>query len=182
MYAKVADKREPLSGQDEDKLLFAQFFGELFDSNNIRRHLMGIFGRLFGSNGSSEHNPESVAQAIVERYQQRRARGELRVDEQLLLDLRQALPGKDAHEVWDRFRKRRSRSDPKAEYLLVMEIGVALHDAEHYAQNFKPIMVPRKPEVADHTPPSAANTYTKAVEGRSINGADEDAVLFDGLL
>jgi hypothetical protein len=143
---------------------------------------MGILGRFFGGNSSNENNPELVAQTILERYQQRRARGDLRVDDQLLLDLTQVLPGNDARQVWDRFRKRRSRSDPKAEYLLVMDIGVALHDAEHNAQNFKPIMVPRRPEVPDRTPPSAANTYAKVVDGRPITGADEDAVLFDDLL
>jgi hypothetical protein len=37
-------------------------------------------------------------------------------------------------------------------------------------------------EVPDRTPPSAANTYAKAVDGRPITDADEDAVLFDDLL
>ena len=149
---------------------------------------MGILGRLFGGGGcgdgggGSEHNPEGVAQAIVGRYQQRRVRGELRVDDRLFLELSQVLPEKDAQDVFGRFRTRRSRSDPKAEYLLVMDIGVALHDAEHYAQNFKPIIVQRKPEVPDRTRPSAANTYAKAVAGRRITGADEDAVLFDDQL
>jgi len=145
---------------------------------------MGILGRLFGSSnsGSGEHNPEAVAQAIVERYHQRRVSGEFRVDDRLLLELCQVLPGKEAHEVFHRFRKRRSHSDPKAEYLLVMDIGVALHDAEHYARNFKPIMVPRQPEPPDRTPPSAAKTYAKVIEGRRLTDADENAVLFDDLL
>ncbi len=148
---------------------------------------MGILGRLLGGGGGdggsgSEHNPETVAQAIVGRYQQRRVRGELRVDDRLFLELRHVLPEKDAHEVFGRFRTRRSRSDPKAEYLLVMDIGVALHDAEHYAQNFKPIIVQRKPEMPDHSPPSAAKTYAKVIAGRPLTGADEDAVLFGDLL
>ena len=32
VYAKVADKGEPLNEQDEDKLLFSQFFSDLFDN------------------------------------------------------------------------------------------------------------------------------------------------------
>ena len=40
-------------------------------------------------------------------------------------------------------------------------------------------MVPRKAEVPDRTPPSAAKTYAKALEGLHITSADEDAVLFD---
>ena len=148
---------------------------------------MGIIGRLFGRCEGSRAsggkcNPEAVAQAIVGRYHQQRVRGDFRVDDQLFLELSQVLEKKAAEEVFNRFRTRRSRSDPKAEYLLVMDIGVALHDAEHYAQNFKPIMVQRKPEVPDRTRPSAANTYAKAVAGRRITGADEDAVLFDDLL
>jgi len=143
---------------------------------------MGILGRLFGGGGGSERNPEAVAQAIVGRYQQRRVGGEFRVDDWLLLELCQVLPEKAAQDVFERFRTRRSRSDPKAEYLLVMDVGVALHDAEHYAQNFKPIIAARKPEVPDRTPPSAANTYAKVLDGRPITGADEDAVLFDDLL
>ena len=147
---------------------------------------MGIIGRLFGSSEGSrasggKYNPEAVAQAIVARYHQRGVRGDFRVDDQLFLELSQVLEKKAAEEVFDRFRRRRSRSDPKAEYLLVMDIGVALHDAEHYAQNFKPIMVPRKAEVPDRTPPSAAKTYAKALEGLHITSADEDAVLFDDL-
>jgi hypothetical protein len=144
---------------------------------------MGILGRLFGvGGGGSEHYPEAVAQEIVGRYQQRRARGELRVDDRLFLELCQVLSEKAAQEVLGRFRTRRSYSDPKAEYLLVMDIGVALHDAEHYAQNFKPVMAPRKPEVPDRTPPSASKTYAKVIDGRRITDADEDAVLFDDLL
>lgn len=34
----------------------------------------------------------------------------------------------------------------------------------------------------DCTPPSAAKTYAKVVDGRPLTGADEDAVLFDDLL
>jgi len=147
---------------------------------------MNFLRRLFGEDGggssSSEQNPEAVAQAIVARYRQGRAAGRFRVDDQLLLDLRQVLPAKAAGEVIDRFRTRRSRSDPKCEYLLVMDIGVALHDAEHYAQNFKPILVERKPELPDRTPPSAANTYAKVIAGRPLTSADEDAVLFGDLL
>jgi len=143
---------------------------------------MGILRRLFGEGGGSKPNAETVAQAIVERYRQGRVGGEFRVDDRLFFELCQVLPEKAAQEVFERFRTRRARSDPKAEYLLVMDIGVALHDAEHYAQNFKPIMVPRKPEVPDCTPPSAAKTYAKVIEGRRLTGADEDAVLFDDLL
>jgi hypothetical protein len=142
---------------------------------------MGILGRLFGG-GGGEHTPEAVAQAIVERYRQGRVRGELRVDDRLFLELCQLLPEKAAEDVLDRFRTRRSRSDPKAEYLLVMDIGVALHDAKHYAQNFKPILVVRQPEAPDRTRPSAANTYAKVVDGRRLTDADEDAVLFEDLL
>jgi len=115
-------------------------------------------------------------------YKQRRLRGELRVDDQLFFELCEVLPEKAAQEVSQRFRKRRAYSDPKAEYLLVMDIGVALHDAEHYAKNFKPIMVQRKPEVPDRTPPSAAKTYGKVLDDRRLTDADEDAVLFDDLL
>ena len=43
-------------------------------------------------------------------------------------------------------------------------------------------MAVRRPEVPDRTPPSAANTYAKVLDGRPITGADEDAVLFDDLL
>jgi len=146
---------------------------------NILRRLFGEDG---GGGGSSEQNPEAVAQTIVARYRQGRAAGHFRVDDQLLLDLSQVLPGKEAHDVFGRFRTRRSRSDPKAEYLLMMDIGVALHDAEHNAQNFKPILVERKPEVPDCTPPCAAKTYAKAIDGRRLTGADEDAVLFGDLL
>lgn len=144
---------------------------------------MGILARLFGSGGGgSEHNPEAIAEAIVGRYRRGRVHGEFRVDDRLLIELRQVLRPEKASEVFDRFRTRRSRSDPKAEFLLVMDIGVALHDAEHYAQNFKSIMVQRKPEVPDRTRPSAAKTYAKVVAGHRLTGADEDAVLFDDLL
>jgi len=34
VYAKVAGKGEPLNGQDENRLLFSQFFNELFNTNN----------------------------------------------------------------------------------------------------------------------------------------------------
>jgi hypothetical protein len=67
----------------------------------------------------------------------------------LRLLLCQILPEKAAQEIFERFRVRRSRSDHKAEYLLVVEIGIALHDAEHYARNFKPIMA-RKPDGGAH--------------------------------
>ena len=140
---------------------------------------MSILGRLFGVDGSSEHNPETVAQAIVGRYQQRRARGELRVDDRLLLELCHVLPQKDAQDVFERFRTRRARSDPKAEYLLVMDIGVAMHDVEHYARTF---MRKRDPVAPGRSRPSAANTYAKASVGAPIADEDEDAVLFEGLL
>ncbi len=150
---------------------------------------MGLLGRLFGTGsggsgggGGGEHDPEAIAQAIVGRYSQRRARGELRVDDWLIIELRQVLPSDKASEVFDRFRTRRSRSDPKAEYLLVMDIGIALHDTEYYAQNFKPMIVQRKPEVPDRTRPSAAKTYAKVLNGQPLTSADEDAVLFDDLL
>jgi hypothetical protein len=143
---------------------------------------MGILS-LFGS-GKGKRHPESIALAIVGRYQQRRASGELRVDDRLFLELQQELTQKGAQKVFEDFRRRRARGFPKAELLLSMDIVVAISEAEHDAQTFKPIIAERKPtkEVADRMRPSADATYAKALAGQSITSADEDAVIFEEFL
>ncbi len=145
---------------------------------------MGILSRLFGSDRhpGNDLSVEVIAQEIVARYQQRRVSGECRVDDRLYQDLAQALPQKSAQEVFERFTRRRSRSDQKAEYLLVIEIGIALHDTDHRAGTFGPRKDVSKIQAPDNTPPSAAKTYAKVIEGLPITGADEDAVLFGDLL
>jgi hypothetical protein len=96
---------------------------------------MSILGRLLGGVAKlSKRDAESLAEAIVARYQQRRRRGECRVDDQLFLELSQVLLEKAAQEVFERFRQRRARSDPQAETKLVVEIAVALRDADHFVK------------------------------------------------
>ena len=134
--------------------------------------------------GNPTRDRQAVAETIVERYRQRRKNGECRVDDKLYEDLCQVLPKEAAQEAFGRFRKRRERSDPQAEYVLIVEITIALHDADHTAETFKPIMMPHQvaTDVKDFGPPSAANTYAKAFAGLPLTDADEDAVLFDDLL
>ena len=97
---------------------------------------MGILSWLFGGVAKvSRRDAEAVAQGIVARYQQRRIRGEFRVDDKLFLELCQVLPEKAAQEIFSRFRQRRARSDVRAEYKLGVEIGVALCDADAFAES-----------------------------------------------
>jgi hypothetical protein len=108
----------------------------------------------------------------------------LRVDDRLFLELQQELPQKAAQKVLEDFRRRRARGFPKAGLLLSMDITVAISEAEHDAQNFKPIIAERKPtkEVADRMRPSADATHDKALACQSITSADEDAVIFEEFL
>jgi hypothetical protein len=143
---------------------------------------MGILSRLFGSGSGAKQatrDREAIAEAVLLRYRQRRLRGEFHVDNRLFVELCAELPEKAAQEVVNRFYERRAHSDPRAESKLGMEIVIALADADHFARTAQPILVEAQPIVEDHSRPSAANTYAKALEGRRITDADEDAVLFD---
>ena len=97
---------------------------------------MRVLSCLFGGVAKvRKRDAEAVAQAIVAHYQQRRIRGEFRVDDKLFLEVCQVLPEKAAMEIVSRFRKRRARGDVRAEYKLGVEICVALCDADAFAES-----------------------------------------------
>ncbi len=137
---------------------------------------------LLGSSSKPSRTCAEIAERIVHQYHQRNASGDWQTDQKLRLDVRQVLPQARADQVVDQFLQRRSRSDPAAEKLLAVELALALHDVAHNAQTFKPIMAAPNPapQAPDNSPPSAAKTFAKAIEGKPITDADEDAVLFGG--
>lgn len=140
---------------------------------------MKLFQRLFGV-GKKQGGAQEIVEGILCRYDQRRQRGEWRADDKLYVELQQVLPPDTAREIYERFRRRSVCSDPQAAYLLGVELATALHDVEHNAATSKPIFVQRqvtKP-APDSTPPSAAKTCAKVVNGEAIDDEDEDAMIF----
>jgi hypothetical protein len=93
---------------------------------------------------------KEIAEQLLQRHQQRKARGELRVDDHLYLELCQMLPEQAAQEIMRRFRRRRAHSNPKAEGGPLQEIVTALLDAEHFASTAKPIHRPLDAEVMSY--------------------------------
>jgi hypothetical protein len=123
---------------------------------------------------------EATAQGIVVRYHQRRLRGECRVDDKLFLDLCQVLPEKTAQEIFAQFRKRRAHSDPRAEFTLGVEIGIALHDAEHFASTAKPVVRLSEREKVAARPGMRLKEIAEAkvMAGEPLTEDEEDAMLW----
>jgi hypothetical protein len=55
---------------------------------------------------------KQIAAELLQRYQQRKARGELRVDDKLYLELTQVMPEKAAQRIFGEFRNRRAHANP----------------------------------------------------------------------
>ena len=126
-----------------------------------------------------KQDAEPVANQIVSRYRQGRARGAFRVDEQLLLDLQQVMPKAVAERMFGEFCTRRAHGHPTAEAILRQNIVIALIDAEHFATCAKPVNRPAEAEAATY--PEATlreRAHAKVMAGQSLTDEEENAILW----
>jgi hypothetical protein len=118
---------------------------------------------------------KAIAGELLQRYQQPKVRGELRVDDKLYLELTQVMPEKVAQRIFGEFRNRRAHSNPKAEGILLQEIVTALLDAEHFASTAKPIHRPPDAEVMSYAGMTLKERALAKIQ--PVTDAEEGAVV-----
>ena len=133
--------------------------------------------RSWGGQRCHKQDAPEMAQAIIDRYRQNRARGVFRVDDRLLLELAALMPEPVLQRIWEEFRTRRAHGHPRAEAILLEEIVTAVVDAEHFASTSKPINRPIVP-----TPVVGGSVRqmgeAKVLAGQALTDEEEDAMLW----
>ncbi|HEX9120365.1 MAG TPA: hypothetical protein VF840_07485 [Terriglobales bacterium] len=117
----------------------------------------------------------TITEHLLQRYQQRKARDDLRVDDHLYLELCQTMPEKAAQRIFGEFLNRRAHSNLKAEGILLQEIVTALLDAEHFASTAKPIHRPPDAEVMSYAGRTLKERALAKIQ--PVTDAEEGAVV-----